>query len=96
MMYDCEDLDNEPKFPYSTEIEDEYWNAQDGETQDPRWELDPNIIKWREDCNAWEDARQPPSNLQSCPVCRGENPTFLQKVYQNPKAHPNITCYSRD
>ena len=94
MMYGVEDLENEPKFPYSSEIEEEYENCEND--NDPRWELDPNIIRWNEEWNAWDDARRPPENLKNCPVCRGENPTFLQKVYQNPEAHPNITCYKRD
>jgi len=96
MKYGDEDSENEPKFPYSSEIEDEYWDDQDGFIQNPRWELDPNIIRWREECNAWEDACQPPANLQNCPLCRGNNPTFVQKVQQNPDAHSNVYCYSRD
>jgi hypothetical protein len=96
MKYGDEDSENEPKFPYSSEIEDEYWDDQDGFIQNPRWELDPNIIRWREECNAWEDACQPPANLQNCPLCRGDNPTFVQKVQQNPDAHPNVYYYSRD
>ena len=31
-----------------------------------------------------------------CPLCRGDNPTFVQKVKQNPDAHPNVYYYSRD
>lgn len=70
MRHGDEDLDNEPKFPYSSEIEEEYWEDQDGFTQNPRWELDPNIIRWKDECNAWDDARQPSANLQFCPICR--------------------------
>ena len=67
MRYGDEDLDNEPKFPYSSEIEEEYWETQD---EDPKWELDLNIIRWNEEWNAWDDARQPSANLQICPICR--------------------------
>lgn len=56
------------KFPYSSEIEEEYDNRDDDD--DPRWELDPNIIRWRDEWNAWDDARQPAGNLLICPICR--------------------------
>jgi hypothetical protein len=67
MRYGDEDLENEPKFPYSYEIEEEYDNRDD---DDPRWEHDPNIIRWRDEWNAWDDARQPGANLHICPLCR--------------------------
>lgn len=68
MRHGDEDLDNEPKFPYSSEIEEEYDNRDDDD--DPRWELDPNIIRWRDEWNAWDDTRQPGANLRICPMCR--------------------------
>lgn len=68
MRHGDEDLDNEPKFPYSSKIEEEYDNRSDDD--DPRWELDPNIIRWRDEWNAWDDARQPGANLLICPMCR--------------------------
>jgi hypothetical protein len=67
-MYGDEDLANEPEFPYNSEIEEEYDNRDDD--NDPRWEFDPNIIRWRDEWNAWDDTRQPGANLQICPMCR--------------------------
>jgi hypothetical protein len=69
MNYGDEDLANEPKFPYNSEIEEEYWEERPVHS-DPRWELDPNIIRWRDECNAWDDARHPSENLRVCPLCR--------------------------
>jgi hypothetical protein len=70
MNYGDDDLENEPKFPYDSDVEEEYWETYDGFTNDPRWELDPNIIRWRDAWNAWDDARQTPENLRICPLCR--------------------------
>jgi hypothetical protein len=67
MQYGDEDLVNEPKFPYNSEIEEDYWETQD---EDPKWDVDPLIIRWRDACNAWDDARQPGANLRICPMCR--------------------------
>jgi hypothetical protein len=67
MQYGPDDDENEPKFPYNSEIEEEYAETQD---EDPKWDLDPLIIQWRDDWNEWDDARQPTDNLRKCPICR--------------------------
>jgi hypothetical protein len=67
MNYGDDDLENEPKFPYDSDVEEEYWETQD---EDSKWDLDAHIIRWRDAWNAWDDARQTSENLRICPLCR--------------------------
>lgn len=66
--YGDDDSENEPQFPYSREIEEEYDNDES------QWEDDELIKKFNEDWNAWQDAkelkREQEQNLQCCPLCR--------------------------
>jgi len=64
-----ENLNNEPKFPYSS-IENEYYENQD----DEKWANNPLIIKYNQDWNNWDNNRTNKfyNNpcLRKCPVCR--------------------------
>jgi hypothetical protein len=65
------DDSGEPQFPYSQQIEDEYYDDQDN----PKWNIDyPFIQKYQQDHNQWDDNRQNKyaneTNLRRCPLCR--------------------------
>ena len=58
-----------PEFPYPENIEDEY---DDGVK---KWQNDPLIIKWNEECNKLDDRYNEEQNrefkyLEKCPLCR--------------------------
>jgi hypothetical protein len=70
--YGDDDSENEPKFPYSKEIENEYYDIQ---YDNPEWELNYPLIKlYNEEHNEWEDDKdakyENEEYLRKCPVCR--------------------------
>jgi hypothetical protein len=63
-----------PEFPYSKEIEDEWENDLDNDTN-PKWENEyPLIEKWRADYDEWDRKKDlkyyKEENLRVCPLCR--------------------------
>ena len=64
------DIENKPKFPYDSEIEEEYYDN----TEDPKWENDELIIKYNKEDEEWERKREEhfnkEENLKQCPLCR--------------------------
>jgi hypothetical protein len=64
------DKENEPKFPYDSDIEDEYYD----DTENIKWTNDVLIIKYNKDWNEWDDKKrayfQSQEYLQNCPLCR--------------------------
>ena len=65
------DSPDEPTFPYSDDIENEYYNDQ----ENPKWDNDYPLIKiFNEACDKWEnDSTKKHENekyLQKCPLCR--------------------------
>jgi hypothetical protein len=63
-----------PMFPYSDDIENEYFEDLDDDTN-PKWDRDyPLIKKWRDDYNKWELAKDMKyareQSLRICPICR--------------------------
>lgn len=66
-----EKSNDEPIFPYSSDIEDEYESDQ----LNAKWDNDyPLINIYNEEWNRWEDAREEKyeseQNLRKCPICR--------------------------
>ena len=66
-----EEREEDPIFPYSEEIEDEYFDDPDN----LKWKLNyPLIEEWNEVCNAYYDYYQEKykneENLRKCPLCR--------------------------
>lgn len=65
-----EDSENEPEFPYSQEIQEEYEKMKEY----GKWENDELINKYKEECNEWECKREiaheEKKNLRCCPICR--------------------------
>ena len=65
-----EDVENEPIFPYSDDIEDEYHD----DPKNIKWDNYPLINTYNEEWNTWEDARQEKykqeTYLRRCPICR--------------------------
>jgi hypothetical protein len=64
------DEENEPIFPYSSEIEDEYYENQ----EDPKWDIDYPLIKiYNEEWNAWDDKNienyDDEDYSKKCPIC---------------------------
>ena len=70
VFYGDENLKNEPKFPYP-ELEDDYFLKNQGHSY---YENDPEIIKYHQDWNNWDDLRDQKysneENLRKCPICR--------------------------
>jgi hypothetical protein len=64
------DNSEEPKFPYSKEIEDEYFDDPDS----MKWNNYPLIEKWDRELDLHEDERMRKFNregyLRNCPICR--------------------------
>ena len=63
-----------PVFPYSADVENEYSEDLDSDTN-PKWDQDyPLIKKWREDYDKWDLAKDTKywreQNLRICPLCR--------------------------
>jgi hypothetical protein len=60
-----------PIFPYSEEIEDEYYRDR----ENGKWkDYHPLIDKWEIDCEKWEENRiereESEEHLRKCPICR--------------------------
>jgi hypothetical protein len=68
--YGDDDLENEPKFPYNSDIEEEYYDDPDN----PEWANNEKIVKYNNDYNKWDDQRElkkyNESYLRQCPLCR--------------------------
>ena len=62
--------DPQPEFPYSSDIEDDH----DNDYNNPKWDRDPLIKKYREDLDKWQIEREireeSESYLKVCPLCR--------------------------
>jgi len=56
--------DEEPQFPYSDDVEEEYNNDKD----DPKWEKDYPLIKTY--LTNWEEWQTKTENHNQCPLCR--------------------------
>ena len=58
----------QPVFPYSREIEDEWFNG------DPRWINDPLIKKYEKECELYEltidETYEKEASLRICSICR--------------------------
>jgi len=70
-FYGDKDVENEPKFPYSEDIEDEYYEN----SENPKWNKDYPLIKiHNNEWDIWDDANsQKHENedfLEKCPLCR--------------------------
>jgi hypothetical protein len=67
---DSDGSENDPQFPYSTPIEDEYWADQ----KNPKWVHDEKIQQWINDCNDSENQKdlkyEAEEYLRQCPLCR--------------------------
>lgn len=69
--YYGDDDENEPQFPYSSEIEDEYYDDR----ENPKWEIDYPLIKeYNEAWDHWDEAKSEKrcneEYLKRCPICR--------------------------
>lgn len=69
--YGDENIEGEPIFPYSDEIEDEY----NDDTKNIKWVRDYPLIKtYEEECDKWEHERmkqyEQETNLRICSICR--------------------------
>jgi len=69
--YGDNNRENEPKFPYPSDIEDEY----DSDQYNVKWETEyPLIKKWNDEWNEWDDNRQykyhDENYLRICSLCR--------------------------
>jgi hypothetical protein len=68
--YGDENRDNEPIFPYSEEIEDEYYDN----TEDIKWVNYPLIQFYNEEWNKWNDEKEEKYEkeeyLRKCSICR--------------------------
>lgn len=65
-----QDKENEPSFPYSKELEEQYHENQ----ENPLFANDPLIIEYNRKWNEWDDRNvekyEQEENLRKCPLCR--------------------------
>jgi hypothetical protein len=73
----------EPVFPYSSEIEEEYYSEDD--LSNPKWKVEyPLIEKYQHEWNEWDDKRMVALRRDSlklmCSTCRSEKISKMEKL----------------